>query len=274
MMRALLLCLVALPLQAETLADAWNLALERNNALAAVRIERPDLLLLDMHLPDIDGLDLLTHLKADDGTAGIPVIVLSADATPERVARALHAGAEAYLSKPLNLAELLQHVVRHLRVPKTMAHLNPDRSDIFNHTPGAGIVHLAAHGSLRRDNPAYSFIELADGPLYVHDLLHLQLPSSTVVLTACSSARGSAPAGDEWIGLARGFLQAGASTVIASLWPIQDEPTVELMDCFYEELTSGLTAPEALGAAMRRLMRTRPHPWHWASFAVLGGVDQ
>ena len=168
----------------------------------------------------------------------------------------------------------VQHVVRHLRVPKTMAHLNPDRSDIFNHTPGAGIVHLAAHGSLRRDNPAYSFIELADGPLYVHDLLHLQLPSSTVVLTACSSARGSAPAGDEWIGLARGFLQAGASTVIASLWPIQDEPTVELMDCFYEELTSGLTAPEALGAAMRRLMRTRPHPWHWASFAVLGGVDQ
>ncbi|MEZ4647196.1 MAG: CHAT domain-containing protein [Candidatus Eisenbacteria bacterium] len=168
----------------------------------------------------------------------------------------------------------VQHVVGHLRVPKTMAHLNPDRSDIFNHAPGAGIVHLAAHGSLRRDNPAYSFIELSDGPLYVHDLLHLQLPSSTVVLTACSSARGSAPAGDEWIGLARGFLQAGASTVIASLWPIQDEPTVELMDCFYEEFTSGLTAPEALGAAMRRLMRTRPHPWHWASFAVLGGVDQ
>ncbi|MCP5272907.1 MAG: CHASE domain-containing protein [Burkholderiaceae bacterium] len=80
------------------------------DALAAVRIERPDLLLLDMHLPDIDGLDLLTHLKADDGTAGIPVIVLSADATPERVARALDAGAEAYLPKPLNLGELLQHV--------------------------------------------------------------------------------------------------------------------------------------------------------------------
>jgi PAS domain S-box-containing protein len=80
------------------------------DALAAVRIERPDLLLLDMHLPDIDGLDLLTHLKADDATAGIPVIVLSADATAERVHRALQAGAEAYLPKPLNLAELLQHV--------------------------------------------------------------------------------------------------------------------------------------------------------------------
>lgn len=80
------------------------------DALAAIRIERPDLLLLDMHLPDIDGLDLLAHLKADDATAGIPVIVLSADATAERVRRALDAGAVAYLPKPLNVAELLQHV--------------------------------------------------------------------------------------------------------------------------------------------------------------------
>jgi PAS domain S-box-containing protein len=80
------------------------------DALAAIRIERPDLLLLDMHLPDIDGLDLLAHLKADDATAGIPVIVLSADATAGRVRRALDTGAVAYLPKPLNVAELLQHV--------------------------------------------------------------------------------------------------------------------------------------------------------------------
>ena len=80
------------------------------DALADLRQRRPDLLLLDMHLPDIDGLDLLTHLKVDDSTSGIPVIVLSADATPERVARALQAGASAYLAKPLSLSELLEHV--------------------------------------------------------------------------------------------------------------------------------------------------------------------
>lgn len=177
------------------------------------------------------------------------------------------------VSAQLPAVELeVQHVSTHLQGRNLTTRLDPRRADIFRDAPTADLVHLAAHGSLRHDNPAYSFIELADGPLYVHDLLHLRLPASTVVLTACSSARGSAPAGDEWIGLARGFLQAGASTVIASLWPIQDEPTVELMDLFYEEFVGGQIAPVALGRAMRRLLGTRPHPWHWASFAVLGGV--
>ncbi len=80
------------------------------DALMAIRERQPDLLLLDMHLPDIDGMDLLRHLKADDNTAAIPVLVLSADATRERIERAMTEGAAGYLSKPLNLAELLSRI--------------------------------------------------------------------------------------------------------------------------------------------------------------------
>jgi CheY-like chemotaxis protein/anti-sigma regulatory factor (Ser/Thr protein kinase) len=77
------------------------------DALAAVRSRRPDLMLLDMHLPDIDGMDLLQHLKTDDATAAIPVLVLSADATRERIECAMTAGAAGYLLKPLDLSEFL-----------------------------------------------------------------------------------------------------------------------------------------------------------------------
>jgi CHAT domain-containing protein len=138
-------------------------------------------------------------------------------------------------------------------------------------THRARLLHLAAHGSLRRDNPTFSFIQLADGPLFVHDLVDLDLTGAHVVLTACSSGRAGAPVGDEWIGLARGFLQAGAASVVASLWPIEDGPTLELMSLYYGRLAEGQPPALALGSAMRKFMTLRPHPWHWAPFAVLGG---
>jgi len=78
------------------------------DGLAAVRTRRPDLILLDMHLPDIAGLELLRHLKNDDAVADIPVIVLSADATPQHIEDALTLGAMNYLTKPVDVAGFMQ----------------------------------------------------------------------------------------------------------------------------------------------------------------------
>jgi signal transduction histidine kinase len=72
-----------------------------------VRAERPDLVILDLHLPDMTGEDVLRQLWEDRETRGTPVAVLSADATPGQIARLRVAGATAYLTKPLNVAELL-----------------------------------------------------------------------------------------------------------------------------------------------------------------------
>jgi CheY-like chemotaxis protein len=81
------------------------------DALAAVRQGRPlDLILLDMHLPDMDGLDLLRQLKQDPVAAEVPVLVLSADATRERIESAVREGAAGYLPKPIELSELLAEV--------------------------------------------------------------------------------------------------------------------------------------------------------------------
>jgi CheY-like chemotaxis protein/two-component sensor histidine kinase len=80
------------------------------DGLAAIRRRRPSLVLLDMQLPDIDGLELLHHLQAHEDTADIPVIVVSADATEARIAEAIAAGATQYITKPVNVAELLSTV--------------------------------------------------------------------------------------------------------------------------------------------------------------------
>ena len=73
-----------------------------------VETHNPDVILLDMNLPDIDGLELLRHLKADPATAGIAVIVVSADALPSQIDLALDAGALRYLTKPVSVSELLR----------------------------------------------------------------------------------------------------------------------------------------------------------------------
>ncbi|HET9823422.1 MAG TPA: CHASE domain-containing protein [Burkholderiaceae bacterium] len=76
--------------------------------LQAVRHTQPSLVLLDMHLPDVDGLEVLERLKSDPATADIPVVVVSADATPARISQAIQSGAAHYLTKPVNVADLLQ----------------------------------------------------------------------------------------------------------------------------------------------------------------------
>jgi CheY-like chemotaxis protein len=75
---------------------------------------RPDLILLDLHLPDIDGEEVLRRLRRGERTSHIPVIVLSADATPTQVERLKSRGAEDYLTKPLELAVFVTAVGRAL----------------------------------------------------------------------------------------------------------------------------------------------------------------
>ncbi len=81
---------------------------------------RPDLVLLDLHLPDMAGMNVLQHLRADPATASIPVVICSADASPSQRLASLASGAAAYLTKPFDLPELYE-IVEHVRAGEAVA---------------------------------------------------------------------------------------------------------------------------------------------------------
>ena len=91
------------------LRPAWRFvqAAQGTIGLDLVRAHLPDLVLLDLHLPDVSGADVLAALQADPQTAGVPVVVLSADASPVQTRRLLAAGALRYLTKPVDLHDVL-----------------------------------------------------------------------------------------------------------------------------------------------------------------------
>jgi signal transduction histidine kinase/ActR/RegA family two-component response regulator len=90
-------------------------ARDGRRALELARDHHPDLILLDAHLPDMDGVEVLTRLRADPLTADVPVVALSADDTRPQIDRFLEAGAREYLTKPIRVAALLQALERHVR---------------------------------------------------------------------------------------------------------------------------------------------------------------
>jgi tetratricopeptide (TPR) repeat protein len=135
---------------------------------------------------------------------------------------------------------------------------------------GARVLHLATHGHFRADNPAYSSIQLVDGPVTLQDLQHLHLDADLVTLSGCGTGRSVVVGGDELFGLSRGLLRAGARSLVVSLWDVHDASTTELVDEFYLSLQKGLNRSESLQAASAAVRRRHPHPYFWAPFALIG----
>ena len=136
--------------------------------------------------------------------------------------------------------------------------------------PGHGIVHLAAHGEARLDNPTFAHLQLADGQLTTAGVFNLALDGALVTLSACETGRSVVTGGDELIGLARGFLYAGAATLVQSLWRVEDGSTARLMERFYRNLRHGQHKGAALRAAQLSLLAEGLPPYFWAPFQLVG----
>jgi tetratricopeptide (TPR) repeat protein len=148
---------------------------------------------------------------------------------------------------------------------------------------GYRYIHLAAHGFVNPVRPGRSGLVLAPNPgataagiLEADAVTRLSLNADLVTLSACSTALGKTVAGEGVMGLARSFLIAGARSVAASLWNVNDEATATLMVKLYSGLKAGLPPDEALSAARRLLMRGANErlkdPYYWAPFVLIGSA--
>ncbi len=113
----------------------------------------------------------------------------------------------------------------------------------------ADLVHIAAHGRFRADNPMFSSLQLADGSIYVHDLQRLRRVPHTVILTACSAGRSGVYRGDELLGTSAALLALGVRSVIAPTMPVRDQSTSTFAVDLHRRLAAGCTPSEALSQA-------------------------
>jgi CHAT domain-containing protein len=148
--------------------------------------------------------------------------------------------------------------------------------DAVLHAGGYSILHLAAHGSYDSVHPFSSRIDLApggdhDGRLELQEMLDLKLDgTSLVVLSGCRTQAEEASEGDELAGFPRVLLLAGARSVVASLWRVDDRSTAFLMESFHRHLRKGRGVAEALREAQIDTRGRYSDPYDWAAFSVMG----
>ncbi len=144
------------------------------------------------------------------------------------------------------------------------------------------ILHFATHGSIDAEHPELSRLVLSlvdakgrrvDGFLRLHEIYNLDVDAALVVLSACRTALGKEVHGEGLIGLTRGFMYAGTSRVVSSLWNVDDRASAQLMSRFYAAMLSrGHSPSAALRQAQLELLRQQrwSAPHYWAAFGIHG----
>jgi len=158
---------------------------------------------------------------------------------------------------------------------KTFVGSRATKENFFKEAPGSSILHIATHSSLDREdiNKSYILLSGKDGKLYLGEIYGLNLKDSSIVsLSSCQSALGEDNPGREFASLATAFNTSGASSVIASMWKVDDEATKKIFVEFYKNLKSGMSRSESLRQAKIKLIKNAKtsHPFYWGAFILLG----
>lgn len=165
-----------------------------------------------------------------------------------------------------------------IREAKVLTRKSASETVLKSYGPRAGILHVASHGEFNPEAPLKSRLLLSpdsqnDGNLTVEELYDLQIASDLVTLSACQTGLGDIQSGDDVIGLTRGFLFAGAASIVASLWVVDDEATAILMTNLYGMLQRTSKRDALRSAQLKVKQNYNPHPFYWAAFQITGAAD-
>lgn len=138
------------------------------------------------------------------------------------------------------------------------------------------IVHLATHAFVNQSDSKLNRIFLQDDFLSDVNLYNLELNTELAVLSACNTGSGELMKGEGVMNLARGFINAGCSSTLMSMWSVDDCTTSDLMLNFYKEIKNGAKKDEALRRAkmqyLKTASKTKLHPYYWAAFIPFGDM--
>ena len=180
---------------------------------------------------------------------------------------------------PLKYARMEVEMIGEILKSQTLTGEDATKEAVLQRIASVALVHIAAHG--RKETGE---IVLAPDPrwgsktpteedyiLKMSDIQAVKLRARLVVLSCCHSGQGKVSS-EGVVGMARAFLFAGARSVLATLWAIDDEATMMFMKSFYQQLASGESASVALQRAMKCLRDSHDYsaPKYWAPFVLMG----
>ncbi|MFK7796685.1 MAG: CHAT domain-containing protein [Aureispira sp.] len=149
---------------------------------------------------------------------------------------------------------------------------------------GYSVIHLAMHGLVDEGQPdysgllfTYSYDKEQDDMLHAYELSLLSLKTDLVVLSACETGFGRYDRGEGVVSIGRGFMYAGAPSLLLTLWPLNDAASVPMISAFYKALHEGVPKDIALQqtklAYLRGASGLSAHPFFWAPFIQLGNAE-
>ena len=145
------------------------------------------------------------------------------------------------------------------------------------------IIHFATHSEIDNNRPYGSYIQLSINEdqqendfLQAREIYNLKLNADLITLSACETGLGKFIKGEGIEGLNRAFFFAGTSSVMMSVWAVNDQATYQLMERFYIHLHSSKSIMKALRDAKLEMLNSEKlnHPFYWAGFIISGKADQ